>query len=254
MDYRVHLDVFEGPLDLLLHLLDQEKLDIHDIEISSITQQYLDYLATMQEHDLEVAGDFLVMAATLLQIKVGALLPEVKTESTEDDEDAIHSRDDLILRLLVYRQYRDAADYLRQIGQRRHQVLPRPFSSLGQPGPSLYTNPIGEATVQDLVSALVSALVSWRDREQVQQIRRREIDLSVRIGEIRLLVQRYAWVAFSDLLGTGPSRMDIVFTFLAVLELVRQGAIVLQQDGIYGPITIASDQPKEEPGYGITQS
>src|SRR5690554_6225869 len=100
MSYHVQLDVFDGPLELLLHLLEQDKLDIRDIEISRITQQYLDYLATMREYDLEVAGDFLVMAATLLQIKVGALLPEAETELDAEAQDVIYSRDELIRRLL----------------------------------------------------------------------------------------------------------------------------------------------------------
>lgn len=246
MDYRVHLDVFEGPLDLLLHLLDQEKLDIHDIEIASITQQYLDYLATMHDYDLEVTGDFLVMAATLLQIKAGALLPDAKAGSLEEDVDAIYSRDDLIRRLLVYRQYRDIADEFREMAQMRLQILPRPFPSLGPPGPSLYTNPIGNATVQDLAKALSNAMTSWREREQVQQIQRREIDLGVRIGQIRLFVEAHPRIVFDDLLGSRPTRTDIIFTFLAVLELVRQGRVKVRQRDILGPITIMLDQSKLE--------
>ncbi|NMB24419.1 MAG: segregation/condensation protein A [Firmicutes bacterium] len=246
MDYCVHLDVFEGPLDLLLHLLDQERLDIHDIEIASITQQYLDYLATMHDYDLEVTGDFLVMAATLLQIKAGALLPDVKPDNLEDDGDTIYSRDDLIRRLLVYRQFRDMADEFRQMAEIRLQALPRPFSSLGLRGPSLYTNPIGNATVQDLAKALGNALGSWREREQVRQIQRREIDLGVRIGQIRLFVQEHSRIAFDDLLGSRPSRTEIIFTFLAVLELVRQGAVKVRQRDISGPITIVLDQSEPE--------
>lgn len=237
---RVHLDVFEGPLELLLHLLEQDKLDIRDIEISRITQQYLDYLATMQEHDLEVAGDFLVMAATLLQIKTGALLPGIGAEDEMDGDDVIYSRDELIRRLLVYRHFREAAGYLKELAQERVHVLPRPFSTLGGEGPVLYTNPTGEATVQDLVTALANALVSWRARERVQQIRRREIDLSAKIGQIAVIVQRYSKVSFDDLLGMQPTKADVIYTFLAVLELVRQGAIAVRQDGISKPITIKS--------------
>ena len=198
MSYHVHLDVFEGPLELLLHFLEDEKLDIRDIEISRITQQYLDYLATMREHDLEVAGDFLVMAATLLQIKAGALLPETRVES-EEEQDPIYSRDELIQRLLTYRKFRETARYLENLAKERLQVLPRPFSNLGQKGPVYYTNPIGDATVPDLAVTLANVLVNWRTREQVHQIKRQEIDLDVKIGEVAVLVQSYPRLLFDDL-------------------------------------------------------
>jgi len=246
MNYRVQLDVFEGPLELLLHLLEQEELDIRDIEISRITQQYLEYLATMQEHDLEVAGDFLVMAATLLQIKAEALLPEIRVENETDEQDTTYSRDELVRRLLIYREFREAARNLGEIAQERQRVLPRPFSSLGQAGPTVFTNPTGDATVQDLAVALSNVLISWRAREEVQQIKRRKIDLGVRIGEVALLVQKRSRVFFDDLLGMEPTKTDIVYTFLAVLELVRQGAIVVYQDDIGEPIAIRT---VKESGY-----
>lgn len=237
MSYHVHLDVFEGPLELLLHFLEEEKLDIRDIEISRITQQYLDYLATMREHDLEVAGDFLVMAATLLQIKAGALLPEARVES-EEEQDHIYSRDELIRRLLVYRQFREAARYLENLGKERLKILPRPFPTLGQKGPIHYTNPIGEATVPDLAITLVNVLANWRTRERVHQIKRQEIDLGVKIGEVAVLVQSHSRLLFDDLLGRQPTKADVVYTFLAVLELVRQGTIILHQGELCGPIAI----------------
>jgi segregation and condensation protein A len=237
MSYRVQLDVFEGPLELLLHLLEQEKLDIRDIEISSITQQYLDYLATMQEHDLEVAGDFLVMAATLLQIKAGALLPATEAEDDEDQEE-IYSREQLVQRLLVYREFRQAAGHLATLAQEWQQVFSRPFPSLGEKGLILYTNPIGDATVQDLVAALSSVLTNWCARRTVQQIKRREIDLGEKIGEVAVLVQRYTRVVFDDLVGMQPTKTDIVYTFLAVLELVRQGIVIVRQTDLCKPIII----------------
>jgi len=249
MDYRVHLDVFEGPLDLLLHLLDQEKLDIWDIEISRITEQYLVYLATMQEHDLEVAGDFLVMAATLLQIKARALLPEDE-EAVDEADDGLYSRDELIRRLITYRQYREVAERLKHMAEERLSVLPRPFSSLGETGPIKYTNPIGNATVQDLTSALVNALTNWTVRKQVQTIKGREINLQERIGEIALVAQRHSPMFFGDLLDRKSTRTDVVFTFLAVLELVRQGIIVVRQEKIFGPIIVKSQLPKEESNHG----
>lgn len=237
MSYHVHLDVFDGPLELLLHFLEEEKLDIRDIEISRITQQYLDYLATMREHDLEVAGDFLVMAATLLQIKAGALLPEARVES-EEEQDQIHSRDELIRRLLVYRQFREAAGHLGNLAKARLAAWPRPFPSLGEKGPIHYTNPIGHTTVPDLAITLTNVLANWRTREQVHRIKRQRIDLGVKIGEVAVLVQSHSPVLFDDLLGMQPTKTDIVYTFLAVLELVRQGTIILRQGELCGPIAI----------------
>jgi len=237
MSYHVHLDVFEGPLELLLHFLEEEKLDIRDIEVSRITQQYLDYLATMREHDLEVAGDFLVMAATLLQIKASALLPEPKVES-EAEQEQIYSRDELIRRLLVYRQFREAGGYLDNLAKVRLAAWPRPFPTLGAKGPVQYTNPIGDTTVPDLAITLANVLANWRTREQVHQIKRQEIDLGVKIGEVAVLIKSHSRLLFDDLLGMQPTKTDIVYTFLAVLELVRQGAIILRQGELYGPIAI----------------
>ncbi|MGI6567331.1 MAG: segregation/condensation protein A [Firmicutes bacterium] len=239
MSYHVQLDVFDGPLELLLHLLEQDKLDIRDIEISRITQQYLDYLATMREYDLEVAGDFLVMAATLLQIKVGALLPEAETELDAEAQDVIYSRDELIRRLLIYRQFREAGRQLEHLAGLRRQVYPRPISTLGPQGPLVYTNPIGEATVQDLALMYANTLLNWQAREEVRQVKRRAIDLSVRIGEVALLVQRHSRLMFDDLLSRQPTKTDIVYTFLAVLELVKQGIVQVRQAGVDQPITIS---------------
>ncbi len=242
MSYRVQLDVFDGPLELLLHLLEQEKLDIRDIEISRITRQYLDYLATMQEYDLEVAGDFLVMAATLLQIKVGALLPDAETELETEDQEIIYSRDELIRRLLVYRQFREAARQLADLARIRRQVYPRPISLLGPKGPLVYTNPVGDATVQDLASIYANTLLNWQAREEVRQIKRRAIDLNAKIGEVALLVQKHSRLMFDELLGRQPTKTDVVYTFLAVLELVKQGIVRVSQSGIDGPIIISFDK------------
>ncbi|NLA59338.1 MAG: segregation/condensation protein A [Firmicutes bacterium] len=242
MSYRVQLDVFDGPLELLLHLLEQDKLDIRDIEISRITQQYLDYLATMQEYDLEVTGDFLVMAATLLQIKVGALLPDAEAEAEPEDQEIIYSRDELIRRLLVYRQFREAAQSLADLAQSRRQVYPRPVSLLGPKGPVVYTNPVGDVTVQDLASIYASTLLNWQAREEVRQVKRRAIDLNAKIGEIALLVQKHTRLVFDELLGRQPTKTDVVYTFLAVLELVKQGIVRVQQSGIDEPIIISFDK------------
>lgn len=242
MSYRVKLDIFDGPLELLLHLLEQEKLDIRDIEISRITQQYLEYLATMQEYDLEVAGEFLVMAATLLQIKVGALLPDAETESELEDQEIIYSRDELIRRLLVYRQFREAARQLGDLAHMRRQVYPRPISLLGPKGPLVYTNPTGDATVQDLASTYANTLLNWQAREEVRQVKRRAVDLNTKIGEVALLVQKYSQLMFAELLGRQPTKTDIVYTFLAVLELVKQGIVRVHQSTIDEPIIISFDK------------
>ncbi|NLK08144.1 MAG: segregation/condensation protein A [Firmicutes bacterium] len=238
MDYQVQLDVFEGPLDLLLHLIGQEKLDIHDIEIAVITQQYLDYLATMQEFDLEITGDFLVMAATLLQLKADALLPMPGKQSEDDEEDAIYSREDLVRRLLILSQYKDAAGWLNRQAKASGLSWTRPFSTLGPPGPNLYENPIGKATVLNLALALREALTSKREREQIHEIQAKEVNIEVKIDQIISLIQRRSQATFHSLLGSAPTRTEVIVIFLAVLELARLGKVQVEQKVLLGPIAI----------------
>jgi len=200
----------------------------------------------MQEYDLEVTGDFLVMAARLLQIKVGALLPEAERESEPEEHEIIYSRDELIRRLLVYRQFREAAQKLAELALRRSQVYVRPVSLLGPKGPVVYTNPVGDATVQDLASIYANTLLNWQAREEVRQVKRRTIDLTAKIGEIALLVQKYSQLAFDELLGRQPTKTDIVYTLLAVLELVKQGIVRVQQSDVNEPIIISFEKEQED--------
>ena len=155
MAYQIHLPIFEGPFDLLFHLIKQQKIDLKEIPIAEITEQYLNYLTALEEIDLDMAGEFLVMAATLLSIKVRMLLPE-PAAADETEEEPVDPQQLLIARLLEYNRYKEAAAELDRLSRGREKLFPRgaviPLSSLG----CRYTRPVGDLTVRDLKAAMES--------------------------------------------------------------------------------------------------
>lgn len=222
----IRLPVFEGPLDLLLHLIREHKLDIYDIPIAEVTDQYLSYLALMESLDLNVAGEFFVMAATLLEIKSRMLLP---TPPKEDDEEVEDPRTELVERLLEYERFKTAAESLRELEDRRRDVYWRMTDELQN-----YDAPVIPLSleVMDLLQALQQMLADVGEGEtEVTSIERQKISLRMKMSEIWRKIQsaQEKGCAFKDLL-TGPrTRLEVVMTFLALLELLRLGKIRVRQ-------------------------
>lgn len=227
-NYRVKLEVFEGPLDLLLFLIKRNELDIYDIPISFITEQYLAYLNLMNELDVELASEFLVMAATMLEIKARMLLPALvkQEEETEDP------RQELTNRLLEYRLYKNAAIRLNDLN-----LLYRDTFTRGMQEKVEFENtaPNIEADVYDLLVAFKSILDRAKDKK-VAYMTIEKISVAQRIKSIMERISIEKSLAFDALLPDGYMRIDIVVTILAILELLRMRMLRCEQKEQFGAI------------------
>ncbi|REK59155.1 MAG: segregation/condensation protein A [Thermobacillus sp.] len=242
MTIHYKLETFEGPLDLLLHLVDQAEIDIHEISISEITDQYLAYLNAMQELELEITSEFLVMAATLLAIKSRQLLPkppvveEEWPEGFEDDE--IDTREELIRRLVEYRKYKEIAGKLRELETDRGLVYTKEPEDLTPYMPSKPENPVQGLVPADLAAAYMRALRRQARRNIVSTVRRDEISVKDRIRDIAELLREHSTVKFSKLIRREMDRQEIVVTFLAILELMKRRAVYCFQHRLFDDIVI----------------
>lgn len=232
MTYKVKLEVFEGPLDLLLYLIKRDELDISDIPIAQITDQYLAYLDLMRLLDLDIAGEFLVMAATLMQIKSRMLLPRPPVPDEEDEADP---RAELARRLLEYQRFKEVADALGGLETQQRGVFSRP-GGLAE----VAETPEGvgfEATLFDLISAF-SKILQEIPRESFLQIVREPFTVEQKIHEILHGLRSVGRVSFHQLFRPGGSRLEIVATFLAILELIRAKEILVRQRTPFGEIVV----------------
>ena len=233
MDYQIQLPVFEGPFDLLLHLIKANQVDIYDIPIAEITAQYLEYLQQMQELDLEIASSFLVMAATLLSIKARMLLPNPTAEEEEEDV-----RSSLVHDLLEYMQFKEAAQsmaVLRDLSSRR---IARPNEQELYLNLFRAENPLDGKTLADLQSAFYKVL-SRIDKplDEIMHIERERVTLRDRLDYLyQLILQNRTGLAFSQAFASCDSRTCIIVTFLALLELIRQQVIRVNQGQQFGEI------------------
>jgi segregation and condensation protein A len=228
---RFRLPVYEGPLDLLLHLIKRAELDAQDVTASIITEQYLEQLNLMEQLNLDIAGEYLVMAATLLLIKSFALLPHPELADTEEAEDL---KRDLVERLLEYQRYREAAA---KLGERA--VLGRDvFAAAGEPVPE-EPSPAAQFDVSifDLVSAMAAVLTRLGDRAP-RRIELRDIPVAQCIPRILAALGEGEHVEFTTLFEDMADRPLMIATFMALLELIRRGAVRAWQDELHGPILL----------------
>lgn len=242
MSYQVRLSVFEGPFDLLFHLIEQEEVDIWDIPVARITEQYLEYLTSIDELDLESAGEFLVMAATLLAIKARMLLPTPPTEADEEGGEATDPRAELVTRLLEYRRYREAAAVLADLAAGRDRLHPRGWTHCPDWSQPRFSRPVGEATVGDLWRAMRDVLNAYQPPPPTVAIPRRLVTIEGCIKHIEQAVQARPFCLFRHLLSETPTRQDVVVTFLALLELIHRGSLHAEQSETFGPIEISRKQ------------
>lgn len=239
-DYKVNLEVFEGPLDLLLYLIRKDELDITDIPIARIADEYTEYLHMMKMLDLNLAGEFLVMAATLSYIKSRMLLPpEARVDETADDGDeGKDPRWDLVRQLLDYKKFKDAASALLE-RERRQQNM---FGTSGEPllpesatakGEKL----LGDVGLFDLLKAFQEVL-SRAPVEPIGEIEPVKWRVSDKIDEILSHTEKRGKIGFSTLFSPTSPRGEIIVTFLALLELLRLRQIVASQDAAFGEIVL----------------
>jgi segregation and condensation protein A len=227
--YKIKLDIFEGPLDLLLHLIKKEQVSIYDIPIARITEQYLEYLQLMKELDIEIASDFLVMAATLIYIKSKMLLPrDSQAAEAAEEEDP---RKELIQQLLEYQKYKAAAETLWTRAQVEQAIFTR------APMETDETNPEIAATAYDLFEAFRRAMERLKERVQVE-IAREEVTMAEKIAEIRHRLEAQEQIDADELFDQARTKSELITIFLALLELVKESVIRLMQRVAFGQIYI----------------
>ena len=233
---HVKLPVFEGPLDLLLYLIKKDELDIYDIPIERITSQYLDYLKIIKMLDLEVAGDYLVVAATLVYIKSRVILPHDQ-RPPEDDADEDDPRWELVRQLVEYKKYKDAAFELQQCLARQENV----HSRGGTVKPDLNADgslPFDKVGLFDLLAVFQKVLSRANQNEDLRDIFEDRFTVSDKIQFIQDRMGERKRLVFEELFVAGATRTEVVVTFLAVLELIRLKQIGVVQESPFSPIEL----------------
>lgn len=232
---KVKLDIFEGPLDLLLYLVKKSEVDIYHIPIVEITDQYLKYLDLMKTLDLEIAGEFLWMAANLIYLKSKMLLPiEQQEEEEEDEEFDPHS--ELIRQLIEYKKFKEAADGLKKMEEARSLYFPR--EATPEMDSHDFAADLGEVSIFDLLNAFSKILEKVQIRENLNKLFEEEVSVEGKILMIEeMLSSRFSFV-LEDFFSGNVSRMELVATFLAVLELIRLKRIRVTQDNNFGNIFV----------------
>lgn len=233
MSYQVKIEIFEGPMDLLLHLIRKHELDIYDIPIALITQQYLEYLELMKSLDIEVAGDFLVMASTLTHIKSKMLLPA--SENPESDEEGIDPRAELVQRLLEYKRFKDAAMLLEEREALWSRVYTRP-SDAAPDVPAEDEPLLFDFHLFDLLAALKDVMSRVPDVQF--EITPESISITEKISYILERLEESEGVLFADLFAESTSKMEVIVTFLALLELIKTRVVRALQVEHFGAIRL----------------
>jgi segregation and condensation protein A len=243
VSYRVKLNIFEGPLDLLLHLVKKNEVEPSNIPVAIITDQYLAYLDLMQQLDLDVAGEYLVMAATLLHLKSRTLLPGDEVNEEEEGEDP---RAELARQLLEYQRFKEAADLLNRRDLMDRDVFARtPL----QDEMDTETEVLCDVSLGDLLDALQEVLKRAAP-EIVHEVILEQVSLREQLCFVLDTLREQGTVVFIDLFPVGVTRLQILVTFLAVLELVRTRMVHLHQEELFGPIVmnlaVSADAPLPE--------
>ncbi|MGH7183318.1 MAG: segregation and condensation protein A [Nitrospiraceae bacterium] len=234
LPYQVRIENFEGPLDLLLHLIKKSEINIYDIPIHLITQQYLTYIEAMEELNLTVAGEFLVMAATLLQIKSKMLLPAEEVEA--DEEDGPDPREELVRRLLEYKKFKDAARQLDEHEQLWREIYSREQSQVGAMESD--ETPLEDISLFDLVDVL-QGILDRNPGKKLMDILPDNLTVRERMNAILEMLEGRESINFVDLFEQSCHRLVIIVTFLALLELMRLRTARVFQAEHFGPILVS---------------
>ncbi|MCH7989998.1 MAG: segregation/condensation protein A [Planctomycetes bacterium] len=236
-EYRVELDLFHGPLDLLLYLVRRNEVDILDLPIAKITAQFVEFLEVLEFLDLDLVSDFLVMASSLLEIKSCRVLPQTEEEPEEEPVSDEDSRGELIKQLLEYKKFKDAAKLLEEQAAQWQERFPRLSDERPSRGKDPTIDRIKEVELWDLVSAL-GRVLKRRDVTKETRIRHDETPISVYIAQITLRVRKEGRVPFSSFFEGSNRKTRIVNIFLAILELIRHQSFRADQPTEFGEIWI----------------
>jgi segregation and condensation protein A len=252
MQYNVKIEAFEGPLDLLLHLINRLEIDIYDIPVAEITEQYLLYIHTMKELELDIASEYLVMAATLLAIKSKMLLPKYE-EDLEDEfslEEEDDPREELVERLVEYKKFKEAAHEFKMLEEDRGLIYTKPPSDLSEYAKENHSEtPELNVTIYDMLAAFQKLMRRKRLQKPLStRITRQEIPIEKRMEEIiELLHKKGGRNRFYDLFPI-PDRNHVVVTFLAVLELMKRQEIQVEQERNFAEIFVTAQKGADKVG------
>jgi segregation and condensation protein A len=237
-EYRVDLNVFHGPLDLLLYLIKKEEVDICEIPIARITRQYLKYIEMMKVLSLEVAGEFILMAATLIHIKARLLLPRDENDTEEADP-----REELIMALMEYKKFKEAGEILREhaLLEERNFVPPSPVGKVGR-----HIEELPDANLFDLITAFKEVLEARRE-EVYHEIEPFEVSVEDRMEFVMATLSREEFASFTELFADIPKRIVAVVTFIALLELARNRRITISQSRLFADVRVYRGERYSEP-------
>jgi len=235
-EYKVKFEVFEGPLDLLLYLIKKEEVDIYDVNLTQLATQFIEYIDVMRMLDLEIAGEFLVMASTLMYIKSRELLPLDKQVVVEGEDEGEDPRWELIRQLVEYKKFKDAAVQLQVLEARQENVFPRlPVK------PEFEAEPVKpDVSLFDLLNAVNAILKRVNQQDDLRDVFEDKWTVSEKIELIVKTIKEQPRMKFSELFAGAMSRTEVVVTFLALLELIRLKQIQAVQPEVFGEIEICA--------------
>ncbi len=241
-DYKVKFEVFEGPLDLLLYLIKKDEVDIYEVNLTQLATQFIEYIELMRMLDLDIAGEFLVMASTLMYIKSRELLPVDQQIIPEGEDDTEDPRWELIRQLVEYKKFKDAAAQLQVLELRQESVYPRlpvkPEFEMESVRPNV--------SIFDLLNAVNTVLKRINQRDDLRDIFEDKWTVSEKIESLLKAINEQTRIKFSTLFASAHSRSEVVVTFLALLELIRLKQIVASQSEQFGEIEIEKAPPPPE--------
>jgi segregation and condensation protein A len=246
LDYKVKFEVFEGPMDLLLYLVKKEEVDIYEVNLTKIAREFIEYVDLMREFDIEIAGEFLVMASTLMYIKSKELLPVDQQVQADEDDEGEDPRWELIRKLVEYKKFKDAADKLGTLEHDQEDVYPRlpakqEFEMPEDRGPGL------KVSIFDLINAVNDVIKRVEARtHDIRQIEDDHFTVADKINALRERLANQTRFTFSELFADAAGRNEVVATFLAMLELIRLEQIKIDQEDNFGDIVITE-------GDGLTE-
>jgi segregation and condensation protein A len=237
-EYKVKFEVFEGPLDLLLYLIKKEEVDIYEVNLTKLATQFIEYIEMMREFDLEIAGEFLVMASTLMYIKSRELLPVDQRAEGDTEDEGEDPRWELIRQLVAYKKFKDAAAQLQVLEAKQESVFPHVPAKLefedATPAPR------SDVSIFDLLNAVNGVLKRFGTREDLRDIFEDKWTVSEKIEFLVGLIKERGSLKFSELFAEATSRSEVVCTFLALLELMRLKQLVCAQPEAFGEIEISA--------------
>jgi segregation and condensation protein A len=235
-EYKVQFEVFEGPLDLLLYLIKKEEVDIYEVNLTKLATQFIEYIDLMREFDLEIAGEFLVMASTLMYIKSRELLPADQQVLVEGEEEGEDPRWELIRQLVEYKKFKDAASHLQVLEAQQENIFPRVPGKLAFESTAPLPKP--DVSIFDLLNAVNGVLQRFGQRDASRDIFEDKWTVSEKIEHLRRIIAERVSVRFGELFESASSRSEVICTFLALLELIRLKQLVCVQPAPFAEIEI----------------